>query len=115
PTTMQPAAQLAAIRPEHVLRAIPQFDTMGREAFLARYGFRRSRGYMLERDGRLYDSKALLGAAYQWASDGSTPLTYDKFNGGVSQTVKILTRLGFTVRTLSAKSKRDSSDLLPSI
>ena len=47
-----------------VLRAVAEFDALGRDAFLAKYGFRRARGYFLLRDGRSYDSKAIAGAAH---------------------------------------------------
>jgi hypothetical protein len=85
-----------------IRRAIAEFDAIGRDAFLAKYGFGRSSGYMVEVDGRLYDSKPLLGAAHQWASPDGLPLPHHAFDGGMSQSVKVLERLGFTVRRVGA-------------
>jgi hypothetical protein len=39
---------LSDLTQEAVLRAIAQFDELGREAFLDRYGFGRARGYLIE-------------------------------------------------------------------
>ena len=50
--------------PDAVRNACAEFDDIGREAFLAKYGFGRARSYDLVIDGRKYDSKAILGAAY---------------------------------------------------
>ncbi|MEU7581276.1 hypothetical protein AB0B50_27150 [Streptomyces sp. NPDC041068] len=45
-------------RPE-VLRAVEEFDRLGRGAFLSRYGFQGSRTCLLVVGGRYYDSKAV--------------------------------------------------------
>jgi hypothetical protein len=47
-----------------VRAAIAEFDALGRDAFLEKYGFRRSDRYMLQANGGLYDSKAIVGAAF---------------------------------------------------
>ena len=39
-----------------VFAAVEEFDSLGREAFLEKYGFGRSREYFLKLNGRLYDS-----------------------------------------------------------
>ncbi len=51
-----------------VLRAIEEFDALGRQGFLDKYGFGPSREYFLRHDGSLYDSKAIVGAAYGYLS-----------------------------------------------
>jgi 5-methylcytosine-specific restriction protein A len=47
-----------------VLSAIAEFDAIGRDEFLKKYGFGRSRGYFVTYQGRPYDSKAIAGAAH---------------------------------------------------
>jgi len=47
-----------------VLSAIAEYDSIGQSAFLAKYGFAPARRYQLQHDGRSYDSKAIVGAAY---------------------------------------------------
>ena len=49
--------------PDAVRRALHEFDDLGRDQFLAKYGFAKSRSYFLIADGRAYDSKAIVGAA----------------------------------------------------
>ena len=41
-----------------VIVAIAEFDDVGRDAFLKKYGFSKARSYFIRSDGRRYDSKA---------------------------------------------------------
>ena len=47
-----------------VNQAIDEFRLLKRKAFLKKYGFGQARGYLLEQDGRTFDSKAIAGAAH---------------------------------------------------
>lgn len=85
---------------EAVLSAIAEFDEIGRNAFLEKYGFGRSLEYVLVHNEREYDSKALLGAAYSYQGNGGDPLTSRDFSGG-DETRRVLERLGFEVRSLA--------------
>jgi 5-methylcytosine-specific restriction enzyme A len=40
-----------------VNQAIEEFKQLKRKAFLKKYGFGQARGYLLEQDGRTFDSK----------------------------------------------------------
>jgi hypothetical protein len=89
--------------PKAVERAIAECDTRGREAFLAHYGFRVSRDFMLRaRSGRLYDSKAIVGVAYGYQYPERGPLHASGFSGGRETVVPTLRRLGFEVVELAA-------------
>ena len=77
-----------------------EFDQIGRDAFLEKYGFGPARDYMVVEDGREYDSKALLGAAYRHQFTGGEPLTSEDFSGG-DETRRVLERLGFTVGSIA--------------
>ncbi len=81
---------------EDVLAALAEFDDLGRDAFLAKYGMGKATGYLLHHGGNEYDSKAILAAAHGHHS-GFAPLTSDEFYGGESDAVKYLRRLGFVV------------------
>jgi 5-methylcytosine-specific restriction enzyme B len=83
-----------------VLAAIAEFDEIGRDAFLNKYGFGPSREYVVVENGRQYDSKALLGAAYSHQFGGAESLRSDDFSGG-DETRRVLERLGFEVRSIS--------------
>lgn len=47
-----------------VLRAIEEFDDLGREGFLSKYGFGTATGYFVSAGWKEYDSKAIAGAAH---------------------------------------------------
>lgn len=80
-----------------VLQAIAEFDRLGRDAFLRKYGFGRSTGYFLSHDGTLYDSKAIAGAAHGYLSSLDGPLRFNDFSGGYATVKPVLEDLGFTV------------------
>src|SRR5262249_17452121 len=50
--------------PEAVRKALQEFDERGREDFLAHYGFGPAHRYYIREDGKLYDSKAIVGVAH---------------------------------------------------
>jgi len=80
-----------------VLRAIEEFDALGRQGFLDKYGFGPSREYFLRHDGSLYDSKAIVGAAYGYQHPAEGPLKPSVFSGGESTVRRKLEELGFNV------------------
>jgi 5-methylcytosine-specific restriction protein A len=80
-----------------ILRALAQFDELGREAFLQRYGFGRARGYFVLHNGNRYDSKAIAGAAHGFVSPELKPLSAPDFSGGEKTVAKRLRELGFFV------------------
>jgi 5-methylcytosine-specific restriction protein A len=51
--------------PQAVVAALDEFDKIDRAPFLKKYRFGKATRYMLRRDGRLYDSKAIAGAAHR--------------------------------------------------
>ena len=78
---------------EAVYAAIERADQLGREQFLANYGFSRSRKYPLYLDGKVYDSKAIAGVAY--GLQHSVNVTSRDFSGGEATVVRALRKLGF--------------------
>jgi len=80
-----------------VLSAIAEYDELGREAFLARYGYSPSRAYFLEHDGKKYDSKAIVGVAVGMQFPAEGPLRSDQFSGGDATVRAKLESLGFQV------------------
>ena len=83
--------------PEAVNAAMDEYDTLGREAFLAKYGYRPARTYFVVRGGRLYDSKAIVGAAVGVQHPDKGALTPTDFSGGDATVRAKLEGLGFTV------------------
>ena len=64
--------------------AIEEFDRIGRDAFLAKYGFGPARSYFLLYRGFRYDSKAVVGAAHGYQFPSAGPLRQHDFSGGES-------------------------------
>ena len=86
--------------PDAVRSAIREYDALGQEAFLAKYGFKRATKFVVVDGGREYDSKALLAAAHGFEHPDKGPLP-NNFNGG-AQTTSRLRALGFTIAAPSA-------------
>jgi hypothetical protein len=81
-----------------VLRAIEEYDRLGQDQFLAQHGFGRATAYLLIYNGRRYDSKAILGVAYGFAT--GVPLASREFSGGVHGAAGVLHKLGFEVHDM---------------
>jgi len=71
-------------------------NSLGRQAFLKKYGFRKARDYMILNDGVYYDSKAIAGAAHGYLP-GSVPLSWREFSGGEVTVARTMEGLGFKV------------------
>ena len=88
--------QLSKVTRAGILAAIALCDTMGRDAFLQRYGFRRANRFHLRYRGRSYDSKAILGVAYGMST--ATPAgKAAEFSGGAATAERVFNREGFTM------------------
>ena len=81
-----------------VVRAIEEYDRLGQDEFLAEHGFGRATAYLLIYHERSYDSKAILGVAYKFAT--GVRIGAHDFSGGVYGAARVLRRLGFEVRNV---------------
>ena len=86
----------SAVGHADVVRAIEEYDRLGQERFLAEHGFGRATAYLLIHGGRGYDSKAILGVAYKFAT--GVQIGPHDFSGGVNGAAGVLRKLGFEVR-----------------
>lgn len=84
--------------------ALAEFHHLGRDAFLAKYGFKPARDYFVRNPltGDLCDSKAIVGVAFRHLAD-ALPLTPNLFSGGARTVELQLKRLGFEVVRISAE------------
>jgi len=78
-------------------RALDEYDELGQDRFLEKYGFRPARSYYLVRDGRRYDSKAICGVAFGYQFPERGPLRAAEFHGGNRTVRPKLEELGFEV------------------
>lgn len=98
--------------PSAVELAMREYETLGRTAFLARYGFGRSREYMLRSPtGQLYDSKAIVGAAFGFQHPDRGPLVAAEFSGGETTVQRRLEELGFEVVRIGDVWSREEVEL----
>lgn len=86
------------VQPHHILQAASEYDKLGQADFLAHHGFGRATAYLLVLDDQRYDSKAILGFAYQYAT--GRPLGPHDFSGGIHGAVAVLRALGFEVANI---------------
>lgn len=94
------SAELSRLEsPAAVQAALDEFVRLGRTPFLARYGFGKSRDFMVRdaKTGQLCDSKAIAGAAFGHQFPEEGPLKAAAFSGGEATVVPKLQRLGFEV------------------
>jgi len=101
---------LGDLTKDSVLLAVAECEELGRDAFLAKYGFGPSRRYFLIHDGVAYDSKAICGAAHGFLGEGAMPLGPADFSGGDKTVGATLTKLGFAVSASPYRLKVGGTD-----
>lgn len=99
---------LTEITRAHVLQAVAEYDLLGQDAFLRHYQFGPARQYRLSLGGRLYDSKAIVGAAHGYAT--GRPLTSRGFTGGQATVGRLLEHLGFVVDRATSSTAPGHAD-----
>lgn len=92
-----------------VLRAMAEYDGLGREEFLERYGFGHAKQWKIVHEGREYDQKAIYGVAWGFEHPDVGPLQTDDLTGGETSTIPQLRKLGFAVEA-SVASEATGAD-----
>lgn len=90
-----------------VLRALAEYDELGRESFLTKYGYGPAKAYFLVHNGKRYDSKAIAGVAVGIEYPANGPLKAADFSGGEATVRAKLEQLGFEVESGSPSAKRN--------
>jgi hypothetical protein len=93
------------VQPHHVRQAAAEYDQLGQDDFLAFHHFGRATAYLLILDDKSYDSKAILGVAYKYATGRS--LGPHDFSGGVHGrgAARVLRVLGFEIANIRDRSR----------
>ena len=95
------------VQSDHVRQAAAEYDQLGQGEFLARHHFGRATAYLLILDDKSYDSKAILGVAYGYAT--GRPLGPHDFSGGVHGAAGVLSALGFEIVNIRDRNPSGSS------
>jgi hypothetical protein len=77
-----------------VLKALKEYDRVGRKAFLADHDFDEALQFYVQHDNKLYDAKAIANVAYHY-QHGAPPKR--RISGGKADANRLLSSLGFTV------------------
>jgi hypothetical protein len=104
PFVTLPIVALSDITRDAVLQAMGEYDELGDDEFLSRYGFAPATVYRVGEHGRQYDSKAIVGVAHGYATGQFW--TASDFSGGQQTVVKTLEALGFSFAPSSADDTR---------
>ena len=91
-----------------VEHAIDEYFRIGRESFLTRYGFLRSKDYFIVWEDALVDSKPILGVAHRYQFPEEGALGPSDFSGGVDHAAGRLESLGFEIRNQRETAWGDS-------
>src|SRR5271156_7111376 len=95
PMTDALARLRADVTRDDVVRAIQEYDRLGPEQFFSEHGFGPTTTYELVCGKRRYPPKAVLGAAYEFAT--GQQLGSGDFEGGKTGAVRVLGNLGFSI------------------
>jgi Domain of unknown function (DUF3883) len=89
--------------PEAVQAALDEFTHLGQSAFLAKYGFGKSREFVVlnPRTQTWADSKAIAAVALAYQYSGEGALAAQAFSGGEATVAPRLVALGFQVHRIS--------------
>lgn len=101
---------LADITRSAILDAIAQCETYTQpEKFLADHGFGAATKYRLAHNGKLYDSKAIVGVAHHHAT--GVALKASDFSGG-DPVIRVLERTGFEIVVIAEQENSDAATAL---
>jgi len=108
-------ARLSKLRSRAAVQdALDEFARLGRDGFLSRHGFGRSRDVLVRNPvtGELCDSKAIVGVAYgiEHPSEGS--LRPEDFSGGEATVARLLRAMGFEVVNVGEDWSREEVELI---
>ncbi|MBO3102147.1 hypothetical protein [Cellulomonas fengjieae] len=93
-------ATFSSVSTRHLLQAIEDYDSRGRDAFLDIYGFAPSPDYTLVHEGRSYDLRAVVGVAHRFATGRLAPA--EEFSDGMDGVAALVRRRGFEVSVPAA-------------
>tara|TARA_B100002052_G_scaffold244495_1_gene229939 strand:- start:328 stop:783 length:456 start_codon:yes stop_codon:yes gene_type:complete len=92
--------ELSNITKNAVLKSIEEYETIGQENFLSKYGYKKQTKYTLIYEDKHYTPKAIFGVAWSYQFPKDEPLKSSDLSSGEKYPHAIywLRKLGFEVR-----------------
>lgn len=88
--------------------AMAEFDQIGRDAFLQKYGYGEAKEYFVVTESGRYDSKAVFGAAYELQH--GVAVAHQEISGGRNGAAGRLAELGFDIEGIDDQTGRRTFD-----
>ena len=98
---------------EAIIVTLDEWDAVGRDEFLRRHDVVAAQRYLIEREGRRYDAKAVVTVAYRREHPDEPRLLPGDFTGDRRTIRAPLEALGFHIVDARAGSGSDAWDLTP--
>ena len=102
-------ATFSGVTRQHILQAIAEYDTRGRDDFLGVYGFTANDEYAIVHGGTSYDLPAVLGVAHRFGTGRLAPA--HEITASLAAAVTLVRKRGFEVTepTAAVRSAARSS------
>ncbi|MGE3993728.1 AAA family ATPase [Pseudorhodoplanes sp.] len=97
--------------PAAVHAAMDEYDSLGGDAFLRKYGFGKARAFHVVRNGKPYPSKAIAGVAVGVQHPSRGTLRSTDFSGGESTVRAKLESLGFEMHVSESAAQAGKTNL----
>jgi len=88
-------ATFSGVTRQHILQAIAEYDTRGRDDFLGVYGYTANGDYTIEHGGTTYDMPAILGVAHRFATGRIAPA--NEITASLNAATTLVRKRGFEV------------------
>ena len=82
---------------EAVIKAMDEYDKLGRNTFLEKYGFAKPRVFWIDYRDKVYPTKAIAGVAHKFLPPFFEQLYNSEFVGGMDGAAGVIEKLGFTL------------------
>lgn len=88
-------ATFSGVTRQHILQAIAEYDTRGRDDFLGVYGYTANNDYTIVHEGASYDLPAVLGVAHRFGTGRLAPA--HEVTASLAAAVTLVRKRGFEV------------------
>ena len=106
-------ATFSGVTRQHILQAIAECDTRGRDDFLGVYGFTANGDYTIVHNGTSYDLPAILGVAHRYATGRLAPA--HEITASLNAATTLVRKRGFEVTEPTPAARAAASMAVPAL